>query len=74
MEKTESGRNQVIIDTDLPVDVLRGLEKAVTFIAELENKDLSFQRPSSMLSNCTMEPISLRKGAEPACRVFQFEY
>jgi predicted nucleic acid-binding protein len=31
-------RNQVIIDTDVLVDMLRGVEKAISFIAELEKK------------------------------------
>lgn len=34
----ESAGDQFIIDTDVLVDLLRGLEKTVTFIAELENK------------------------------------
>ncbi|MBS7626601.1 type II toxin-antitoxin system VapC family toxin [Candidatus Bathyarchaeota archaeon] len=37
----EDAGNQVIIDTDILVDVLRGLEKPVTFIAELERKGLT---------------------------------
>jgi predicted nucleic acid-binding protein len=34
----EAVRNKVIIDTDILVDMLRGVEKAVKFIAELESK------------------------------------
>jgi len=37
----ETAGNQVIIDTDILVDMLRGLEKVVTFIAELERKGLT---------------------------------
>ncbi|MEM2088593.1 MAG: type II toxin-antitoxin system VapC family toxin [Thermoproteota archaeon] len=36
----ESIREQVVIDTDVLVDILRGVEKAVNFIADLENKGL----------------------------------
>jgi len=32
---------QVVIDTDILVDMLRGLEKAVTFIAEFERRGLT---------------------------------
>jgi len=37
----ETAGNHVIIDTDILVDMLRGLEKAITFIAELERKGLT---------------------------------
>lgn len=37
----ETARNQVIIDTDILVDMLRGLEKAVKFIADLEQKGIT---------------------------------
>lgn len=60
----ESARNQVIIDTDMLVDMLRGLEKAVTFIAELENK-------GTKLSTTVINAFELYYGAYKSKRKVQ---
>lgn len=52
----ESTGDQVIIDTDMLVDMLRGAEKAATFIAELENK-------GSKLSTTIINAFELYYGA-----------
>ncbi|MEM3700762.1 MAG: type II toxin-antitoxin system VapC family toxin [Candidatus Bathyarchaeia archaeon] len=39
-------RNQVIIDTDIMVDLLRGKEKVVAFIADLEKRGLTLSTTS----------------------------
>jgi predicted nucleic acid-binding protein len=52
----ESVRDQVVIDTDILIDMLRGVEKAVTFIAELENR-------GSKLSTTVINAFELYYGA-----------
>ncbi|MEM3958170.1 MAG: type II toxin-antitoxin system VapC family toxin [Thermoproteota archaeon] len=52
----ESAGDHFIIDTDVLVDLLRGLEKTVTFIAELENK-------GSRLSTTVINVFELYYGA-----------
>lgn len=42
----ESVGNQVIIDTDVIVDVLRGKEKVVAFVADLEKRGLTLSTTS----------------------------
>jgi len=52
----ESLKNRVVIDTDILVDVLRGVEKTVAFIADLENN-------GSKLSTTVINAFELYYGA-----------
>lgn len=60
----ETAAKQVIIDTDVLVDLLRGLEKAIAFIAELEQKRL-------ILSTTVINAYELYYGACKSAKKMQ---
>jgi tRNA(fMet)-specific endonuclease VapC len=56
LEEMEASGNKVIIDTDILVDMLRGAEEAVRFVAE-------FERRGFMLSTTIINVFELYYGA-----------
>lgn len=60
----ETAKNQVIIDTDILVDLLRGVEKTVAFITELERKGLT-------LSTTAINAFELYYGAYKSMKKLQ---